>query len=68
MCIPGGAHNHSAYATHHDIDEVRRECDSKIEALDRECDSKIEALDSEWNIKQECLVTIAAISWKTLEC
>ena len=41
MYIVGGAHNHSAYATYHDIDEVRRECESKIEAL-----------DNEWKIRQ----------------
>ena len=36
------------YATHHDIDEVRRD----IDEVRRECESKIKALDTEWKIKQ----------------
>ena len=48
MCIAGGGHNHTVYATHHDIDEVRRD----IDEVRRECERKIEALDTEWKIKQ----------------
>jgi hypothetical protein len=44
----GGGHNHTVYATHHDIDEVRRD----IDEVRRECERKIEALDTEWKIKQ----------------
>ena len=41
MCIAGDVHNQTVYATQDDIDEVRQECESKIEAL-----------DNEWKIKQ----------------